>query len=225
MLSLALGAIFFSGIHLGVSGTSLRDRAVAAFGEGAYRAAFSIASLVGIIWLVAAYKHAPYMVTWGVPEWWKPIAIALMLPSFLLAVIGLTTPNPTILGEEGRVAQPPQGIVRVTRHPFLTGVGLWALVHVVANGDIASLVFFGTLAITALAGTVSIDGKRQRALGSAWDSFAAQTSIAPFAAIASGRTRFKPSEINAWRWIAATVAYALVLSAHAHVFGASPFPQ
>jgi uncharacterized membrane protein len=77
-------------------------------------------------------------------EWWKPIAIILMFPAALLVVIGLTTPNPTAFAQEGRVGQPPQGIVRVTRHPFLTGVGLWALVHRIGNGDVASLVFFAT---------------------------------------------------------------------------------
>ena len=108
-------------------------------------------------------------------EWWKPIAIILMLPAALLVVIGLATPNPTSVGQEGRVGQPPQGIVRVTRHPFLTVVGLWALVHLIGNGDIASLVFFATRAIVALAGTVSIDAKRRRLLAGAWEPFAAQT--------------------------------------------------
>ena len=136
MLFLVLAAIFFAGIHLGVAGTTWRDRAVAVLGEGAYRAVFSIASLAGIIWLVMAYRHAPYVTTWGVPVWWKPVAIMLMLPAFLLAVTGLTTSNPTIEGEEGRVARPPEGIVRVTRHPFLIGVGLWAVVHLIANGDL-----------------------------------------------------------------------------------------
>jgi protein-S-isoprenylcysteine O-methyltransferase Ste14 len=45
----------------------------------------------------------------------------------------------------------PEGIVRVTRHPFLIGVGLWAVVHLVANGDVASFIFFGAFAVTALA--------------------------------------------------------------------------
>ena len=60
MLSLVLGAICFAGIHFGVAGTTLRDRAIAAaLGEGAYRAVFSIVSLVAIVWLVLAYKDAP----------------------------------------------------------------------------------------------------------------------------------------------------------------------
>jgi uncharacterized membrane protein len=76
---------------------------------------------------------------------------------------------------------------------------LWAVLHLIANGDVASFIFFGAFAVTALAGTVSIDAKRRRALGPAWQSFAAQTSIVPFAAIAAGRTRFDPGEIAAWR--------------------------
>jgi len=114
---------------------------------------------------VAAYNRAPYLVTWGMLEWWKPII--LMLPAALLVVIGLTTPNPTSVAQEGLVGQPPQGIVRVSRHPFLTGVALWALVHLIGNGDVASLIFFATWAIVALAGTVSIDAKRRRLLGAA----------------------------------------------------------
>ena len=194
MLSWLLAAIFFAGIHLGVAGTTIRDRAIAALGQSGYRVAFSIATVVGLTWLVMAYNRAPYVVTWGMLEWWKPFAIILMLPASLLVVIGLTTPNPTAVAQENRLAQPPQGIVRVTRHPFLTGVGLWALVHLIGDGDVASLVFFAVWAVVALAGTVSIDRKRRRLLGEAWEPFAAQTSIVPFAAIVAGRNRFSPAK-------------------------------
>jgi uncharacterized membrane protein len=224
MLSLVLAAIFFTGLHLGVAGTTLRDRAIGTLGQNGYRGVFSLASVIGLAWLVAAYNRAPYVATWGMLEWWKPLAIILMLPASLLVVIGLTTPNPTSVAQEGRLAQRPQGIVRVTRHPFLTGVGLWALVHLIGNGDVASLVFFATWAIVALAGTVSIDHKRQRLLGVAWESFAARTSIIPFAAIAAGRNRFVAGEIGLWRWGVALAAYALMLGGHAPIIGVSPFP-
>jgi uncharacterized membrane protein len=224
MLSLILAAIYFAGLHLGIAGTALRDRAIAALGEGPYRGVFSTASLAGITWLAVAYKHAPYIATWGVPGWWKPVAIVLMFPAFLLAVAGLGAPNPAALGQEGLAARPAEGITRVTRHPLLLGVGLWAIVHLIANGDAASFIFFGALALTALAGTVSIDAKRRRALGPAWTSFASQTSIIPFAAIALGRNRFKPNEISPGRLAAAVIAYALFLGGHAHIFGVSPFP-
>jgi uncharacterized membrane protein len=224
VLSLVLAALFFVGLHLGIAGTAIRDRAIGLLGQNGYMAAFAVASLIGLGWLVAAYNRAPYLITWGMLEWWKPIVIILMLPATLLVVFGLTTPNPTSVAQEGRLGQPPRGIVRVTRHPFLTGVGLWALLHLIGNGDVASLVFFATWAIVALAGTVSIDAKRRRLLGAAWEPFAAQTSIVPFAAIAAGRNRFTPREIGIWRWGLALLVYALMLGGHAQVIGVSPFP-
>lgn len=224
MLSLILAALFFAGIHLGVAGSALRDRAVAALGERGYSAAFSIASVAGLVWLILAYRAAPYLPSWGMLLWWKPVALLLMLPATLLTVIGLMTPSPTAVAQEARLKEPPRGILRVTRHPFLTGTGLWALVHLVGNGDLASLLLFGSLAFVALAGTVSIDAKRRRRWGAAWESFAAQTSILPFAAIAAGRNRFHPGEIGAGRWAAGLIAYALLLGGHGPVIGVSPFP-
>jgi uncharacterized membrane protein len=224
VLLLILAALFFIGIHLGISGTRLRDRAIAALGQGGYSAAFSLASVAGLIWLIIAYRWAPYLPTWGLLLWWRPIAILLMLPATLLVVIGLATPNPTAVAQEKRLAEPPTGILRITRHPFLTGVGLWALVHLIGNGDVASLVFFGAFAIVALVGTVSIDAKRLRLAGAAWPGFAAATSILPFAAIAAGRNRFRPGEIGAWRWLAGLVVYALLLGGHGPIIGIPLMP-
>jgi len=78
----------------------MRDRAIGILGENGYRGAFAAASVIGLGWRVAAYNRAPYLVTWGMLEWWKPIAIILMLPASLLVVIGLTTPNPTSVAQE-----------------------------------------------------------------------------------------------------------------------------
>ena len=225
MASLFLAALLFTAIHLGWSGTKLRDRSVAAIGLRGYMVAFSLASLASIAWLVVAYKAAPYVPLWGQLQWWKPFAIALMLPAFMLVVVGLTTPNPTAVAGEALIDRPPSGIVRVTRHPFLVGVALWATVHLIGNGDLASLLLFAALAVVAAAGTVSIDAKRRRALGAkAWGAFAARTSIVPFAAIASGRNRFVAREFGWWRPASGVLAYALMLGGHAHIIGVSPFP-
>jgi uncharacterized membrane protein len=121
------------------------------------------------------------------------------------------------------LAREPAGIVRITRHPFLIGVAIWALVHLIGNGDGASALFFGALALVALAGTVSIDAKRRRAQGQAWDAFAARTSIVPFAAIMSGRNTLQVGELGWLRPMAGFVAYALMLGGHAHIVGVSPF--
>jgi len=65
VLSLLLAALFFTGIHLGIAGTQMRDRAIGMLGEKGYRVAFAIASVIGLVWFVAAYNRAPYFVTWG----------------------------------------------------------------------------------------------------------------------------------------------------------------
>ena len=226
MTMLVVSALFFVAIHLGVAGTRLRDLAVRRLGPNGYSVAFSAASLFGIWWLVNSYKAAPYLETWGQLEAWKPVAILLMLPAFLLAVVGVTTPNPTAVGQEGRLAAEPTGIVRVTRHPFLVGVGLWAVVHLIGNGDAASAVLFGTFVLVCFAGTVSIDAKRRRLLGAErWDPFAAQTSILPFAALVQGRTTLDWRQLATWQLAAALAAYGLMLGGHSHLVGVSPFPS
>ncbi len=224
MASLVLAALFFAGIHLGIAGTSARDAVIARWGPGGYYALFSAASVEGLAWLIWAYSDAPYDPTWGMLQWWKPVAIVLMLPSALLVVLGVATPNPTSVAQVHLLAQGALGVVRVTRHPFLVGVALWALVHLVGNGDVASLLFFGSLAIVACAGTVSIDAKRRKSAGAAWDSFEATTSIIPFAAIAAGHNRFDWREIGLWRWATGIAVYAVLLGGHANIIGISPFP-
>ena len=225
MISLTLAALAFIAIHLGVSGTTLRDRLTAAIGERGYMVAFSLASIAAIVWLIAAYNAAEYRPTWGQLEWWKPFQLVLMLPAFLLVVVGLTTPNPTAVAQQALADQPPQGIVRITRHPFLIGTFIWAAVHLVGNGDVASLLFFASLAIVATAGTVSIDAKRRRSLGpQRWDAFARQTSIIPFAAILQRRATLDLRSLGWWRPLAGAAAFALMLGAHAHLVGVNPFP-
>ena len=226
MISLTLAAFAFIAIHIGVSGTTIRDRLTARLGEPAYMAVFSVASVAAIVWLISAYNAAAYVPTWGQLDAWKPFQLVLMFPAFLLVVIGLTTPNPTAVAQGALADQPPRGIVRITRHPFLVGTFLWAAVHLVGNGDVASLLFFSAMAIVAAAGTVSIDAKRRRALGpQRWDGFARQTSIVPFAALARRRAGFRLRELGWWRPLAGTVAFALMLGAHSHLFGVNPFPS
>lgn len=224
MLSLVLAGLFFILTHVGVSGTKLRDAAIGAVGRSAYMVVYAVVSLGGIWWLIAAYNHADYVPLWDQPNWWKLVADVMMLPAFLLVVIGLATPNPTAVAQEDRVRQAPRGIVRVTRHPLVMGVALWAFLHLVANGDVASALFFGSFLVVSLAGAPSIDAKRRRAWGAQWDQFAARTSIVPFGAIASGRNTFVLSEIGWWRIGLGVLAYVLFIGGHVHIIGVSPFP-
>ena len=116
---------------------------------------------------------------------------------------------------------PVYGITRVTRHPRLCGVSLWAIAHLLVNGNLAAIIMFGVLLVTAVNGMVSIDRKRRRALGGLWDEFAAQTARLPFAAILAGRTRFEISEFRAWQIALAVVLFAGVFWLHG-IVGSSP---
>jgi len=225
MSALLAAALLFVAIHVGISGTRVRYGLTRAMGERAYMVVFSLASVASLVWLINAYKIAGYIQIIPQMDWWKALTDLLMLPAFLLVIIGLATPNPTAVAQEKLVGQAPRGIVRITRHPFLMGVALWAFLHLVANGDLASVLFFGSLFVTCAAGAPSIDAKRRRALGgSAWDSFAGKTSILPFGAIASGRNQVALGEFGWWRPAAGLLAYGLFIGGHAHIIGVSPFP-
>lgn len=208
---------YFLLIHFGVSGTRLRDVLTAKLGERPYRGLFSLASLVGIAWMIYAYGHAPLLPTWGLVLGFRPAAYVLVFIAFLFAVIGILTPSPTRVGMESKLdPHGVRGMVRITRHPFLWGVGLWAATHLVLNGDFASLILFGTLLVLAIGGTAAIDAKRRRKFNEQWQAFARETSSVPFAAIAGGRNRLAPAlaEMGAWRILAAIVLYAVAFYLH-----------
>jgi uncharacterized membrane protein len=223
MTELIFAALFFLGLHLGIAGTVMRDRAIGKFGETAYRAAFSSLSLLGIFWLAHAYARADYIETWGQLIGFKPYAAGLMFVAFLLVVLGVSTPNPMAVGGEKLLCAnaPARGIQRITRHPFLWGVEGWALIHVIANGDVASLVLFGSLLVMVLMGMRSIDAKRKKACGQHWEQYAAVTSIIPFLAIKEGRNAIVIGEFKWWQLVVALGLYAAVLHLHQAFFGVS----
>ena len=126
--------------------------------------------------------------------------------------------NPTAVGNKG-LGEEPRGIQRVTRHPMLMSFAIWALVHVIGNGDAAALVFFGAFLVTAAAGMPSIDAKLARRHGEAWAGFAAKTSILPFGAILAGRNRLVLSEIGWMPPVVGLILWAALLHFHRAVFG------
>lgn len=221
MDSLLLAGAVFVGIHLCIAGTRLRDRIVAATGEQIYLGLFSLLSIASLTWLILAYRAAPRAHLWTTPTSLRAAAIPLLLIAVGLVVIGLTTPSPTATGGAGALDRDDaaRGILRVTRHPFLCGVALWAALHVLLNGDSASLVLFGTLLILASMGPASIDAKRRRAYGERWTRFAARTSVLPFAAIAGGRNTLRLGEIGAWRAALALLVYLALVVFHGRLFG------
>lgn len=227
MASLLLAALFFDGIHFFISGTELRGKIVTLIGERRYRGLFSLMSLIGIVWLCRAYRQAEYFQLWEQSQALHPLALIVMVVAFFFVVLAFTTPNPTAVGGEALLTQnaPARGIQRITRHPFLWGVALWSLMHLLLNGDLASVVFFGSFLLLAIGGPFSIDRKRKKASGDAWSRFAAVTSNVPFRAIIEGRNSLKIGELGWWPALLALVVYGVILYLHKTLFGVSPLPM
>jgi uncharacterized membrane protein len=225
MSNLLAAAAFFVLLHLLVSGTRLRDALTGRIGQGPYMGLFSLASVAGLVWLGFAFsqgRQEPWNIAyWSLTPITRQVQFALQLVAMLLILPGLTTPNPTSVRQEGVLDRPDavKGMLRITRHPFLWGVAIWALGHLLVNGDRASIVLFGAMFVLALFGTASIDAKRRRALGPTWDAFAAQTSNVPFGAILGGRQKLSLSEIGWWRIALAVAVWAVLAWAHPFLFG------
>jgi uncharacterized membrane protein len=216
LASLFIAGIAFCGSHTLLSSTRLRGSLRDQIGEQGFLVIFSLTGLVTFAWFVVAYLHAPLVLVWLPPLWAHWVPVALMPLASLLLVGGYSTPNPTAVGMErrARADDPAPGILRVTRHPVMWALGLWALAHLTANGDLASMWFFGVVAVLALGGTVLIDRKKRLALGSHWQRLAAITSNIPFAALVTGRTRLRWRDVGVLRPLAALLLYAVLFLAH-----------
>lgn len=225
MVSMILAAAFWVALHFVVAGP-LRPLLAARLGEQGFRGVFALLSAVGLAWLVLAYRAAPYMPLWQPVPGAAYIAMLLMFVAFLLLAFGIGAGNPTLAGADMLLKDqlPIRGITRITRHPGLWAFALWALAHLLANGDVAGVLLFGAILVTALNGMVSIDRKRHRALGPGWEAFAAQTSRMPFAAILAGRNTLHVEELSPWRAAVGTALFALALWLHG-VIGVSPIPS
>jgi uncharacterized membrane protein len=222
MMSMWLATVFWLGIHLIVAGP-LRSPLVDKLGERLFRGLFSLLSVAGLVWFVVAYHRAPRIPLWPTIPASGWLAFVLVFLAFLLAVAGIGPVNLTDTHAPRMIDNklPVYGITRVTRHPRLCGISLWAIAHLLVNGHLAALLMFGALLVTALNGMVSIDRKRRRTLGAQWDAFEQQTSRLPFAAILSGRTRFELAEFHVWQVALAVALFLGVFWLHG-IIGPSP---
>ena len=128
MTLLILGIIVLIGIHFLPAFPEVRDRLIGKFGRNGYRALFSVASTLGLALVIWGFAKAPVIQIWAPPVWTRHLALLLMLPVFPLLL----------------AAYLPGKIKATLRHPMLAAIKFWALAHLIANGDLASIVLFGS---------------------------------------------------------------------------------
>src|SRR4051794_16850899 len=131
LLILIAGLVLFIGAHALTTQRDLRARVIASTGEGGYKIGYSLVSAVGlalIVWGFARYRATGWIDVWYPPVAMRHIAAALMLPAVILVVASYI---------RGR-------IYTTLKHPMLAGVKLWAAAHLLANGDLGSIILFGS---------------------------------------------------------------------------------
>lgn len=137
MTLLILGLILFSGAHLFKRLAPARRAAIGAAGKGLV----ALAVVAGIVLMVVGYRSAPYLDVWSPPEFLTHVNNLLMLIAVFLLGVGNVP-----------------GVVRTKmRHPMLGSVKVWALAHLLVNGDLASIVLFGGMLAWAVVNLILIN--------------------------------------------------------------------
>jgi uncharacterized membrane protein len=218
MTMLVIATLAFLATHF-VASTPLRPALVNAMGEWPYRGAYSTVALITLGWMIWAYAGAPREQLW---TGFREIAVVLMPFAFVLLACGYWR-NPTMVGADKLLKSddPARGIIRITRHPIMWGIMLWAAAHILARGDLKGVVFFGGFFLLAAVGTLAMDSRKKS--NPDWPRFAAVTSHVPFVAIAQGRNRIDWREIGWARPAIGLAACALFFVAHSWLFGARPY--
>ena len=221
---LALASFAWFAIHAFVAGSELRWWLVRRIGQRGFHAFFSLLSLGSLVFLIDAYRKAAFYPLWFSPRIIHLLPLVVMPFALVLLVGAFSVPNPTAVGAEKVLERTDaaRGVLRITRHPFLWAAALWSGAHLLVTGHVAAILFFGTLLVTALRGTSSIDEKRRRTNKAEFARYLEITSNVPFAAIIQGKNRLRLAEL----WVPLVIAgllTAVLLHMHQRLFGFSPF--
>lgn len=212
----------FLALHILPAIPGLRARLVAAIGRRTYLIVYSLISILTLAWLFHAALRLDFVALWPPAAWQAWVTILLTPIGFFLLLAGLLSPNPASISLR-KPELPAGAITTITRHPVLWGFALWAGSHLVPNGDLRSLLLFGPLFAFAMLGMATTDRRARRRLGSRWPSIAESTSVLPFAAVLTSRTRLRLDlPLLAALAISALFTTFMLLGGHATLFGADP---
>jgi len=144
MLYLIAGLALFFAIHLvRTFAPAWRDARIAAMGERNWKGLYSFVSLVGIVLIVQGFAlvrvDAPQLFT---PPNWAPLVTSLLVALAFIFMMAANLPA-------GRIKQ-------AVKHPFLLAIKIWAFSHLLANGDLASAILFGSFLIYAVWNRIAV---------------------------------------------------------------------
>ncbi len=143
ILILMTGLILFLGTHSYSMQRGNRAALVAKVGPEIYKVVYSVLSLIGfvlIVWGYASYRSAGYIPLWDPPTWTRHLAALIMLPAL-----------PLLLSSFGH------GFIKAQlKHPMILAVKTWALAHLLANGDLGSIILFGSFLAWAVVAFISM---------------------------------------------------------------------
>ena len=131
MLLLVLGLLLFFSVHLLPVFASLRQGVIARMGQPGYMMMFTLAALIGFGMIVAGKWHAKTFDLWDPPIW------AILVPVVIMPIVFIFLVS----------AYVPSNIRRKLRHPMLIGILLWSVAHLSINGDMVSVILFGSFAL------------------------------------------------------------------------------
>ena len=187
MVTLLIGIIVFLGVHTLATQRESRANLIARFGEGPYKGLFSLGAVVGfvlIVWGFSVYRSQGWIQVWTPPAWTRHLTITLMWFAF----VSLACMNPA-----------PSRIRGWLRHPMLVAIKIWALAHLLANGDLGGMLLFGAFLAWAVYDRIAV--KRRGDLG------------------APRVSSFTPADgVNL---LVGTVAYVAMMFLHPYLIGVS----
>ena len=219
---LILLSVLFAVTHIGMSHDPLRARLVEQIGPKAFQVVYSIVSFItfgGAIWIFAGNrKMGP--VLWTMSHWLYPVVYLLVLMAFLLLVLSMRDRSPAGM-TGGRME--PRGVLRITRHPMNMALACFGLAHIIANGSLGDVFFFGSIFVVGFFGPYHQDRRKVRELGEAYVAFQNETGVFPFAAIVRGKTKFEAKEFSIPLVVIAVLAFVSAIVFHEDMFGIRPY--
>jgi len=225
--SIALWSGLFLGTHIVVSSSLVRPRLIAAIGEQPYRGVYSLisfATFIPMLIVFAYHKHAgPMLWNFRDLEPVRGMAQLLMLLALIFLVAGLINPSPALVSMSGPpTPRPPRAMLKITRHPSFIAFILFGFAHLLMNGWLGDIFFFGCFPALGIIGGIHQDQRKIRELGDSYRQFVAQTSFFPGAALASGRQHWSRAD-TPWTAILLGIGLTIVIVIfHPIMFGGMP---